>query len=1074
MSVPRRLVVLMIVGLLALTPAAFAQTTTGNIAGTVTAAGEVLPGVTVEAIHTPTGTRYDAISSGNGRFTIPNVRVGGPYRVTATLEGFKTFEATNVQVPLGATAEVPVTLALATVSEAITVTAEVDPIINPNRTGSQTQVSEEQMETLPTVNRSIQDFARTNPYFRTDPQDVTGALTVAGRNNRYNSIQIDGAVNNDLFGLAASGTPGGQSDAQPISLDAIEQLQLNVSPYDVRQSGFTGGSINAVTRSGTNEIHGSVFGSKRSEQFIGEGPFVDETLGPNNPGTPARKPTEFTQDQYGGRLGGPILRDRLFFFVSGEKNDRSAPTGVSAAGDAPTQVNSTLLAALNRVQNVLASNYDYDTGGLGEIQGQTGNDTIFGRVDFNLANKHQVTLRHNFNEGGRDNIGTRTASRYTFPNSIYRQANTTNQTVAQINSVFTANTYNEARVSYQTIKDARTIPTDPFPSIEIGGASQNATIAAGSERFSGANALDQNIMEITDDFTWIRGGHTLIFGTHNEFFEFKNLFMSDAYGAYFFGPTDLTTAMTNFEANKPTEYRITFATGDDPRRPTAFEAAALGFYVNDTWRATPNLTFTGGIRLDMPRFPDAPSYNPIVEQAIGWRTDNIPKEDPVISPRIGFNWNPQVGGNQQVRGGIGIFAGRTPFVWVSNAYAGTGVEQVSLTCLASANCAVPAFNPDPFNQPKAGTQAAPGTLTVDLIDPDFEFPRVLRATLGYDRDLFFGVRGTAEVVYSKTQQDVFYTNENRRQRAGVNAIDGRPTFEKINTTQLDSAYLLTNTSEGNETTVTVQLSRPFTNGLTMGVNYAWQDAQSAFDATSSRAVSNWRFRHTAGDIFEDDLSNSAFEVEHRINANVSYGFRTGPVSHTLGAYYNMQSGRPFSMIQGDDANLDLNVGNDLLYIPGAGQVIYEYNQNYSGPNSGGRRGRHPITGLTPEEAFLKLMESFGVDGHAGRITDRYEFQEPWNRRLDFHYELGLPVFGIETSLQFDIINALNLIDSDMGTVQYIVNQNSTVAQFVGTDTATGKPIYREAGAERWSRERFFSIADLNSRWQGRFGVRLSF
>lgn len=1058
MSVPRRLVVLMIVGLLALAPAAFTQTTTGNISGVVTAAGEALPGVTVEAVHTPTGTRYDTVSGADGRFIIPNVRVGGPYRVSATLEGFKPFEATNVNVALGATAEVPVTLALATVSEAITVTAEVDPIINPNRTGSQSQVSEEQIETLPTVNRSLQDFARTNPYFRTDPSSTIGELTVAGRNNRYNTIQIDGAVNNDLFGLAASGTPGGQSDAQPISLDAIEQLQLNVSPYDVRQSGFTGGQLNAVTRSGTNDIRGSIFASQRSEQWVGEGPRESEV-------------TEFEQDQYGGRLGGPIMRDRLFFFVSGEHNNRSEPTGLSAAGDAPTQVTAAVLSAINRVQAVLTG-YQYDPGGLGEIQIERANDTLFGRVDWNIANKHNLTLRHNYNDATRDNVSGRTSpSRWRFPNANYVQANETHQTVAQLNSVFTANAYNELRVGYQTIRDKRAVPSI-FPAVEIGGAAQNATITAGTDRFSGANALDQNILEITDDFTWIAGSHTVILGTHNEIFEFKNLFQSDAFGAYFFGPlagatgTELERAVAAFEQNRPSEYRITFATGDDPLRPTAFEAATYGFYVNDQWRVNNQLTLTGGLRVDLPRYPDTPSHNPIVERAVGLRTDATPSEDPIISPRIGFNWNPQAGGNQQVRGGIGVFAGRTPFVWVSNAYAGTGVEQVSLTCLARAGCDVPAFNPDPFNQPRIGAGGAAGTLTVDLIDPDFEFPRVLRATLGYDRDLFFGVRGTIEGVYSQTQQDVFYLNVNRRQ-TGTNPIDGRPTFSKINTADLDSGYLLTNTDQGHETTFTVQLNRPFTNGLTVGVNYAWQDAQSAFDATSSRAVSNWRFRHTKGDIFEDDLSNSAFEIEQRLNANLSYNFRTGPVSHTVGAYYNMQSGRPFSMLLSSDANGDLNNSNDLLYLPTSGQVIFEF------ASTAYRRGTHPVTGLTAEETFRKFMESFGT-GLDGRITDRYEFQEPWNRRLDFHYELGIPIFGVETSLQLDILNALNLIDNDYGTVQFISNQNTTIATYAGTDSATGKPIFRETAVDRWSRERLFSIADIPSRWQGRLGVRVSF
>ena len=1063
MSAPRRMLYVLCVALLAIAPATlFAQTTTGSLAGTVTAGdGSALPGVTVEAIHTPTGTRYDTVSGSNGRYTIPNVRVGGPYRVSATLEGFKTAEVNNVSVQLGTTLEVPVTLQLAAVSEAIEVRATVDPIINPNRTGATSAVSEDQIDSLPTVNRSLQDFARTNPYFRVDPTDISSTrVNVAGRNNRYNSIQIDGAVNNDLFGLADTGTPGGQTDAQPIALDAIEQIQLLVSPYDVRQGGFTGGGINAVTRSGTNEWSGSVFASQRNEDLVGDGPQHAPLA-------------TFDQDQYGGRFGGPVLRDRLFFFVSGEINRKNQPTGVSAGGDAPTQFRDAAVAA--RVSDILKSRYNFDPGPLTDIQAETNSDSIFGRLDWNAGSSHQLTLRHNYVKAGRDNVGTRTTTRFTFPNTIYTQADETNSTVAQLNSVFSANTFNEARIGLQTIRDERAVPVI-FPSIEIGGAAQNATIAAGTERFSGANALDQDILEITDDLTWTKGAHTLIFGTHNEFFEFKNLFMSDAYGAYFFGAlpgqtNNLDTAVANFEANRPSEYRITFATGDDPRRPTSFEAAQLSAYVNDTWRVSDQLNLSIGLRVDMPRYPDTPAANPIVAAALpGYRTDVIPSEDPVISPRFGFNWKPNFGGNQQIRGGVGIFTGRTPFVWVSNAYAGTGVEQVSLTCLASAGCTVPAYNPDPNAQPRnVGTPGAPGTLTVDIIDPDFEFPRVLRGTLGYDRDLFFGIRGTVEGVYSKTQSDVFYYNVNRRQ-AGTNAIDGRPTFTKVNTTQLSDAYLLTNTEEGSDLTATIQLNRPFVNGLNIGVAYAWQDAKSAFDATSSRAVSNWRFRHTKGDIFDQDLSNSAFEIEQRLTANLSYDFRTGPLTHGIGFYYNMQSGRPFSMLLGNDANLDLNNSNDLLYVPREGQVVYQFANGQTTRNVNGQTE-------TAEQVFRQFMQRFDYTGTDGRITDRYEFEEPWTRQLDFHYEIGLPLFGTVTSLTFDVLNALNLIDDDYGTVRSIANQNTTIATFQAqNDPATGMPIFREAGTGRWNADTLFTTGtnDIRSRWQGRVGVRVSF
>ncbi len=331
-----------------LVPAAYAQVTTGNITGTVTAAdGSALPGVTVDAIHLPTGTLYTAYSGPNGRFTIPNVRVGGPYSVIISLEGFRPFETQTVTVPLGGAANVDAVLTLATVSEAITVTADAD-LINPNRAGAVSTVSTEEIETLPTLNRTLQDFARTNPYVNVDPQDFSATrMTVAGKNNRYNSIQIDGAVNNDLFGLADTGTPGGQADALAISLDAIQEIQVAVSPYDVRQGGFTGGGVNAITRSGTNKYSGSVFYSLRDPSYVGDGPN-------DNP------IDEFSAEQFGGRFGGPILRDKLFFFLNGERSQRDE-------NDDYTYQDFKSPADVETVRNFLMDQFGYDPGTLGSL-----------------------------------------------------------------------------------------------------------------------------------------------------------------------------------------------------------------------------------------------------------------------------------------------------------------------------------------------------------------------------------------------------------------------------------------------------------------------------------------------------------------------------------------------------------------------------------------------------------------------------------------------------------------------------------------------------------------------------------
>jgi outer membrane receptor for ferrienterochelin and colicin len=1053
MSALRRLLYLTAVVLLAVTPLTQAQVTTGNIAGVVAASDEsALPGVTVEAVHVPTGTRYDAVTGSNGRFTIPNVRVGGPYRVSATLEGFRPVTVENLNVGLGSTAEVPITLQLAAVSEAITVTATADSIINPNRNGAASEVSTEQIEQLPTVNRSLQDFARTNPYFVVDAQDFSATrINVAGRNNRYNSIQIDGAVNNDLFGLADTGTPGGQTDAQPISIEAIQTLQLVVSPYDVRQGGFTGGGINAVTRSGTNEWSGSVFGSQRSPDLIGTWKTTNQQ---------SRPLAEFTHDQYGGRLGGPILRDRLFFFLSGELSRRESPTGFSVDGSSGLTVREPANAESRRVREILMSRYGYDPGGLGDFSAATNSDLFFVRADMNVTNSHQLTLRHNYVDAARDVWGGRSETRYTFQTATYAQADETNSTVAQLNSVFSANAYNEARVSLQTIKDKRAVPVI-FPSIEVGGSERSGRVTAGTERFSGANALDQEVFELTDDFTYVHGNHTVTVGTHNEFFEFKNTFLSEFYGYYFF-PT-----VADFEAGTASVYRISYATGDDPGRPTAFEAGQYGLYFNDSWRVNDALALTFGVRADKPTFPDDPSFNQTVVDRIGFRTDQTPSDDIIFSPRVGFNWQPGGSGTQQFRGGVGIFAGRAPYVWISNAYANTGVESVALSC--SGTCQRPVFNPDPLTQRR--DLGAGGALSVDLIDPEFEFPRVLRATLGYDRELPFGVRGSAELLWSQTQQDVFYYNVNRVQ-SGVFALDGRPQFTGRLSSQVADAIQLSNTSKGQETAFTLQLSRPFANGLLLSANYGHQSAESAFDSTSSRAISNWQFRHTKGDIFAQDLSRSAFEMEHRFNLSASYDFTTGFLGHTVGLFYNVQSGRPYSVMMTTanitglvDPNGDGYNSNDLLYIPEAGQVIFQYLNGTTVDSA---------TNVTAEQAFFNYLNYLGVEPNSGRILDRYEFTEPWTRSLDLHYGLGVPISRFRTEVTADVTNLLNLFNEEWGVVKFIANQNTSPVSYRGIDPATGKHIYRENYNSAFSSASQFTVADTRSRWTARLGVRVSF
>jgi hypothetical protein len=1054
---------LLVAALWAFAPILQGQVTTGNIGGTVTAKQDAtaLPGVTVEAVHIPTGTRYSTVSGGNGYFTIPNVRVGGPYRVTANLEGFKAVTVENVQVGLGSTANVPLSLGLAGVTEAITVTANVDPIINPNHTGSTSEVTTRQIESLPTVNRTLQDFARTNPYFTTDLSDANGtALNVAGRNNKYNSIQIDGAVNNDLFGLGVTGTPGGQTGAQPISLDAIQQLQLVISPYDVRQSGFTGGGVNAVTRSGTNAFSGSLFGTKRNNNFVGRG-LTD---------TPV---ASFNQTQYGGRIGGPIMQDKIFFFISGEKNRKATPLGIS--GSIYTGTGAGNLPGLQNVIDYAKSKYNLDLGDTGDITSQVNSDLLFGRVDFNLGASNNLTLRHNYVFGSQPSAPSsysRRSSQFYFPTSRYFIQDHTNSTVLQLNSVFGANYFNEARVTHQLIKDARTTPV-LFPTVEIGGSGPRAgAVQIGTERFSGANTLDQNVIEITDDFTITKGSHNIVVGTHNEMFKFKNLFIQDFYGYYYF------RTLTDFMNANVTNYSIGFATGADPKRPTAFKASQYSLYVNDQWRLPHNLTLSLGLRADKPSFPDTPALNPLVQTELGLLTSSKPKNTITWEPRAGFNWDPTGTGKQQIRGGVGIFQGRAPYVWISNGYGGTGIETQILACNAP-GCITP-FIADPNAQPRtfaAGT-AAP---QISITDPDFKFPSILRSTLGYDRELFWGIRSTAELLYSKTKEDIFYYNVNWK-ATGVSPLDGRPTYARIST-KVSDTFLVSNTDLGREIMETVQLSKSF-NKLTMSANYIHQDAKSAADAGSSTASSGFNFQTSRGDIFKPELAPTFFQVRHRFNLAATYDFATGPFSHSLGLFYAVQSGNPYSLLIDGNPNKDNSFSNDLLYVPAGGSAGFILCPFSNGSTTAPAAGKPcgvtgtPATAVTPLDSslFSTFISSVGLDPNKSGILQRNNLEQPWQRRLDFHYELGLPaVHSARVLVTGDVQNLLNMVNKEWGIERFVNFSTYTPVRYQGNDPTSGKPVYREETAGALTPGTQFAGATSNaSRWQARVGLRVTF
>jgi hypothetical protein len=1015
--------------LLLTAPAAFGQETTGGIEGLVTVKSDKspLPGVSVEAIHVPTGTRYFAVTGVNGRFTILNVRVGGPYTVSAKISGFKTQTQSSIEIALGELRALGFELDLASVQQSVDVSAKEIPFISPDRMGSGSAVLDEEIKTLPTIRRQFQDFARNNPYVNVAASDPTGtSISIAGKNNRYNSLQIDGAVNNDLFGLSSTGTPGGLTDTQPISLDAIQELQVVISPYDVKQGGFTGGAINAITRSGTNTFAGSVYGSVRNQNFVGNGP--------------ADKPfANFSADQGGARLGGPILRDQLFFFASAERNKTTQPTATSADGSTATVYQDPAGAA--QFRSILMSKYGIDPGGLGDVSNRTNSDLLFGRLDFNATASNEVTLRHNYVNALEDVGGNRTATQFKFPDDFYTITNETNSTVLQVNSVFGANSFNAGRLGYQTITDTRAVPVQ-FPTIYIGSATGastgNFSLVAGTERSSGANSLDQKIFEVTDDYTVVKGNHTITLGTHNEFFRFSNLFIQDIFGTYIFN------TLADFQSGIANSYQVQFATGANPNAPTEFGAQQWGLYLSDVWRVSDNLTVNLGIRGDLPRLTDQPPYNPLIFSTFGVDTTNVPNNELMVSPRLGFNWAPGGSTTEQVRGGIGVFAGRTPFVWISNVYGNTGISIVNLSAHN-----VP-FNADPNNPPR---NFPPGTaaITVNGIDPDFKFPRVLRSSLAYDRELPFGIKATVEATYTKTLEDIFYTDINKVP-TGTTAFDGSPIYKNLSPAFADMIFL-TNTTRGEQQDAIIQLEKRFPFGLSINGSYAYMNAKTAFEGTSSVAYSNWQFYSTAGDIYTPQLTRSFFEVRDRFNVVVSQSFKTGPLSHNAAFVFISQSGQPYSILMGGDPNKDGTANNDLIFIPKNTSDIV-------------------LKGATADQ-FDAFLQATGLDKYRGQVAPRNALTSPWNTSLDFHYDVIVPISVIRTQLTFDILNLVNLLDSSRGIIQFVPNQTYTALTYSGTDVATGKPTYTVASGAL-STAKIYTLQDLRSRWQLRFGARLSF
>ncbi len=1007
-------------------PSAAQNITTGTLTGVVMDAQKgVLPGATVTAVHMPTGTTYEAVTQADGRFSMLAVRVGGPYSVTASMPGFKTQDQKDITVGLGETRGVEFTLQLESVTETVNVVAEAQ-VIDTTRAGAASNVTSDELETLPTVSRSMFDYARLSPYFVSTPVGSDAAtISVAGRNNRYNNIQIDGAVNNDVFGLADSGTPGGQTSTEPISLDAIQELQLVVSAYDVRQGGFSGGGVNAITKSGTNEFKGTVYWFGRNQKLVGKGPN-DRAFG------------TFSNKQFGGSLGGPILTNKAFFFTNFDYGRKNTPAGTSVAGSG---ANFGHQADVDRFLSILKNKYGYTPGGTDEFTKTTNNNKFFLRGDVNM-DRHQLVLRTNYITAQND-IGSPSVRTFIFPDNFYRIKDTTTSTVVQLNSNF-GMAFNELRFTYQTIRDRRggQPGQSNFPMVRV-TLPDNTALVAGTEEFSTANQLDQDVIEFTDDLTIVRGKHTLTLGTHNEFFKFRNLFIRDNFGYYQFGSLDL------FDAGQSQSFDYSYGT-NDPQFAARFAIHQFGFYAGDQWRVKDNFTLTYGVRFDVPVFPDKPTANPAAVANFGYSTDVVPASK-MFSPRVGFNWQLNQERREQIRGGVGLFSGRTPYVWLSNQYGNTGIEITRLRVSYGSSNRIP-FVADPNGQPTSVGSAQ--TNEIDLVDPNYKFPELIRGNLAYDRSLgLWGMVGSAEFLFSRNVKDIKYQNLNFTP-SGATRPDGRPVFTRV-IPSLSDAIFLTNTNQGSGWSLAFKLEKPWKNGFYASTSYLYNRADSIMDGTSSQAASNWGNVYTPGDPNNPPLTVSNFDVRHRVNLSASYDVRIAKnLTSTFSLFWNIQTGRPYALVFYQDVNGDGRTTNDLMYIPkSADEVVV-------------RNG-------TGQQLMDWLAGDPCVMDYAGSIMPRNACRQPRTNQVDFRWALNVPFGKRKVELTFDVFNFLNMFNKDWGKNQYVSYNENTDTTYRGIDPATGKMIYDIALQTSPTYQRWLTD-DVRSRWQAQFGARFRF
>ena len=1075
---------------------------------------ETLPGATVVATHTPSGTVYGTATLADGRFVIPSMRAGGPYEVKVSFVGYKEQVRNEIYLELGQN----LVLNFSMVSEAtdlqeVVVSATVDPTLNSDKIGASSNFSTKQLQQLPSIGRDFRDISRLTP------QAGGSNFSFGGRSNLYNNLTIDGATINNVFGL--NPLPGGQSNATPFSLDAIQEITVSLSPYDLRQGNFTSAGVSAITRSGTNTLTGSAYYFFRNQGMAGKKVDGQEIAIPN-----------FNFSNFGFRVGGPIIKDKLFYFVNAEFEDRTDPfytnpvrkdRSASTTGHTQATDDSDAEYGLAGLKDFLLNEVGYNPGVYKNFDRATSSKRYVARFDYNINQNHKLTVRGNITNAYQDQfpsgsggfVGGPAGGRgnsnnvLSFSSSFYRINNNQKSVTAELSSTFGGGKFsNNLVVGYSAFRDYRqnagglTVPT--FPMVDILGPNGNNMTTFGPDPFTKNNKLDQDVTQINDFFSVYLKNHTVTIGTANELYTFNNVFTQVINGVYrynsiadFIADADPNTTATA----RPSQYTIQYvAVAGGPAATAAkWKAAQFGFFAQDEYTGIKNLKLTYGARVDVPTYlSDLPVNNYINKIDLNGeklRVGGWPTIRPLFSPRIGFNWDAKGDRTLQVRGGTGVLTGRIPFVWLSNAVSNNGLYfgQFNSTAVPFDNTGdgfgynfsttpyvataeqysnlktgMPALITNPLDRNYGRSAIVP---QVNTVAKNFRFPQVWRSNLAMDKKLPFGMVGTLELIYTKDINAVYIRDANLAKPVATLAGDGRPLYGAVpgNTAtdrtiisndrringDLAQAYVIDNTKKGYQYSVTGQLRKNFGKVAEISAAYTYTDSREVNPQSGS----------TAGGVFTSQtnilgpnaqyMSYAGTLTPHRVIAYGTYKIEYAQrFATTFGFTYEGRSGNNFSYTYSGDVNSDGTSGNDLIYIPKTKNEIVL-------TTSGATDNRTVDQIWNQLDNFIKQDKY--LNAHRGEYAQKNGAISPWVNRLnlsvfqDFYFDIG----GRRTTLQLsaNLDNALNLFNSEWGLfrnaartqlVRFVGYEYPHTAGTTASPVASGSNVPLEAVGKPWA------------------------